>query len=410
MRRGLIGYPLGHSFSKPIHEYLTGLPYEIHEVEASDLDTFLKEKDFEGINVTIPYKEKVIPYLDDLDYAVKKIGACNCIVNKNGHLKGYNTDADGFRWSITKHAVEISNKTVAIIGAGGASKAVRAVVESLNPKIIYQTDIVSKNGTITNEELLKYADEIEVLINTTPCGMYPKVDNVAVDIKNFKNVSWVIDVVYNPLKTKLVLEAEELGIKTLGGIEMLVAQAYIAAEYFNEARIDEDKVETCLKNIISQKRNLVLIGMPSSGKTTISNLLAKELNLKVIDMDQEIVKRCNKEIKDIFKDEGEAFFRNKETELSYELGLLNGFIISTGGGIIKNKANIENLKRNGIIIYLQRDFDKLVTTDDRPLSSNSADLLKVYEERKDIYPKYADLVIDNNGDINDTIKQIINLI
>ena len=400
MEYGLIGAKLSQSFSKLIHESIMDYTYEPKELREDELDSFMRAKDFKAINVTIPYKEKVIPYLDGIDPNARKIGAINVIVNKNGKLVGHNSDYDGLVLLIEKNGIEIKGMRVAILGTGGTSKTAYAAAGNLGAKEIMKVSRNKKDGVLTYDEL--YAYNPDVIINATPVGMYPNVDETSVDINKLSNLKSVIDVVANPINTKLLVSARNKGLKYAGGIYMLVAQAIKAIEYFKDIKLDPSLIDKTYENVIRQKRNIALIGMPGCGKSTIAELLDKEY----LDTDKIVEEKEDISIAEIFRKHGEKYFREKESEAVKEVSALQGKIISTGGGVILNEENINYLRLNSIIVYIRRDIDKIVATESRPLSSNVEDLKKRYEERKELYEKYADVIVDNNGTIEKCVEEI----
>lgn len=410
MEYGCIGEKLGHSFSKEIHNALATYNYELKELEKTEVDAFMKSHDFKAINVTIPYKQTVIPYLDFISDEAKAIGAVNTVVNKNGKLYGFNTDFFGMKSLIERTGIEINKKKVAILGGGGTSKTAEAVSMALGAEVIYKTSRNSKAGFITYDELYNISDTIDVIINTTPVGMYPDIYISAVEVERFKNLSGVVDAVYNPLRSKLVSDALENNIKAVGGLYMLVAQAAAAVEKFIDIKINTENIEKVFKNLFNKKENIVLIGMPSSGKSTVGNMLAEKLGRAFFDSDKLVESTQNMTIPDIFKAEGEAYFRNCETEAVFELSKNNSSVIATGGGVVLNKKNIELLKENGKVFFLDRPLEMLLTTDDRPLSSNKSDLEKRYNERYDLYRASADVVIDGSGTVDEVVNQILRVI
>ncbi len=403
MEYGLIGERLSHSFSKTVHNKLFEYDYSLCEISKDEFDAFMRNADFKAINVTIPYKQEVIPYLDEIDEAADEIGAVNTVINRNGRLCGYNTDFLGLKALIKRVDLDLNAKKVLILGNGGTSKTAFCVAKALGAREIFKVSRKVGNGVITYNEAIKLHCDAEIIINTTPCGMYPDIDSVALDIAPFKKLLGVVDAVYNPLRSQLVVKAEERGITAIGGLYMLVAQAVFAAEMFIDTKIDENKIERVYKELLNEKRNLVLIGMPSSGKSTIGKVVASELNMEFIDSDEEIVKRAGKAIPEIFTETGEAGFRKLESAVIKELSLLQNKVIATGGGAVLNRKNIELLKGNGRVVFLDRPLEKLITTDDRPLSSNRQALKKRYEERYDIYCKCADKIIDASGSIEENI-------
>lgn len=406
MKYGLIGEHLSHSFSKEIHNKLGNNEYEIHEVSKDKLDSFLNEKDFLGINVTIPYKQSVIPYLDYIDDAAKRIGAVNTIINKDSKLYGYNTDFYGLKNLIELNNIEISNSNVYILGTGATSKTAHAVCDYLKAKNITHVSTKPNNINISYDELY-LKDDVEIIINTTFIGMYPNNDDQIVDLSKFNKLKGVVDVIYNPLQTKLISQAKALNIKCGGGLLMLVSQAIYAHEYFFDTKVDKEKLLSIYNSVLKNKENIVLIGMPTCGKTTIANKLKDILNRELFDADEYLVNKYNREIPDIFKSDGEEVFRQFESEVIKELSSKNGVIISTGGGCILNPINIERLKQNGIIYFIDRDLDLLVPTNDRPTASSKEAIVKRYNERIDLYRKYCDVHINNSGTIENTINQIM---
>ena len=404
MEYGLIGEHLKHSFSKQIHEYIAGYNYEIKEIKKEDLSSFLSARQFKAINVTIPYKESVIPYLDYISPEAKEMGAVNCIVNKNGKLYGYNSDVYGFIALVNKLGLSIKGKTCLILGNGGASKAVKAAFKSLGAKEILVASIFNEPGCLTYEEIKEHK-EIEIIANATPVGMYPKNEDKLISLDYFPSLEGYLDVIYNPLRTNSVLEAESRGIKSESGLYMLVAQAVKAIEIFLDKKLDPNVLDKTYKMILKEHQNIVLIGMPSSGKSTIAKLLADKNHLELIDLDEEIIKMIKMPIKDYFAKYGEAKFREVESEVIKNIYQGAPKVISTGGGAILNEDNVRRLKQNGVLYFIKRDLDKLVATDDRPLSNDLEKLKKIYEVRLPIYVKVADKIIDNNGDIKDTLSQ-----
>ena len=400
MKYGLIGEKLGHSFSKMVHSKIADYEYELCEIAKNDLDSFMKSRDFCGINVTIPYKQAVIPYLDFISDEAKEIGAVNTVVNKNGKLFGFNTDFFGLKSLIKKNDIEIRNKTVLVLGSGGTSKTANAVLKSLGAKEVFTVSRSGGEGYITYEEA--YSKDVQVIINTTPVGMYPKTDEQPIKLDNFKGLEAVVDVIYNPLKTKLIIDAQSRGIKAVGGLYMLYAQAVKAAEIFSDNEIKADVFEKILK----EKQNLVLIGMPSCGKTTLGKMLAEEFGKEFVDTDEEIIKKAGITIPKIFEKYGEEYFRNLESEVIRELSVKQLLVIATGGGAVLRKENIDALKQNGKIIFIDRPLDMLITTDDRPLSSSREALEERYFERYSLYCFASDVRINADGDINTNLKRV----
>lgn len=396
MTYGLIARKLSHSFSKIVHNMLFDYDYELLELEPEQVEGFMLKKDFKAINVTIPYKETVIPYLDYVSDTAKAIGAVNTIVNKDGKLYGYNTDFFGMTSLIKKAGIDFYDKNVLILGSGGTCKTSVAVARHLGCRRI---DIVSRNGgenKITYEQALLKADT-HIIINSTPCGMFPDIHKCPIDIDAFENLQGVIDAIYNPLCSQLVLKAKQKGIKATGGLYMLIAQAALAAEKFIDTEVPESEIDRVYNGVMTQKQNIVLIGMPASGKSSVGKILAQRLNMPLIDTDTEIEKISGRSIPEIFAKEGEASFRNIETEVIKQLAAKQGCIIATGGGAILREQNVTALKQNGVLYFLDRNLDLLITTSDRPLSSTREALTARYNERYDKYLACCDKKIDSNG-------------
>ena len=406
MEYGCIGEKLGHSFSKEIHNALADYEYSLKELKREELPEFFKNKDFKAINVTIPYKQDVIPFLDWISDEAKSINAVNTIVNKDGKLYGYNTDFYGLKALIERENVSLKGKKVVILGSGGTSNTAFAVANSLEAISVFKVSRNKKDGYITYEELYEKYNDCEIIINTTPCGMYPKTGVSAVDLDKLPKVEAVFDAVYNPLKSKLILDSKAKNITATGGLYMLVSQAAYAVEKFIETPVDSNRVEEIFKNLYKQKMNIALIGMPASGKTSVGNVLSESLNKTFVDSDVEIVKTENKSIPEIFGDSGEAYFRAVEKNVIKDISMLNSQVISTGGGAILNPENIESLKGNSRIYFLDRPLNMLITTSDRPLSSNRADLEKRYNERYELYKASADVVVDGGKTIREVAKMI----
>lgn len=407
MNYGLIGEKLGHSFSKEIHEKIADYQYEIKEIPPNGLDLFMKNKDFKGINVTIPYKKSVIPYLDFIDESAEKIGAVNTVVNNNGRLFGYNTDFSGLLSLINKYTESFSGKSVMILGDGGASCAATAVAEHLDAEKIYVVSLYPNDSKISYADAAEKYNNVNVIINTTPVGMFPNVNGSAISLDNFNNLELVIDVVYNPVRTDLVLSAQSKGIPAEGGLYMLVSQAVFAAGYFTGKKFGCDITDKVYNELLQKKQNIVLVGMPGSGKTTIGNYIAKITGKQFIDTDELIESRTEEKITDIFAKYGENAFRDIESKVIYEASLKNGCIISTGGGAVLRNENILNLKHNGLIFFLDRDLSELVPTDDRPLASTKQAIINRYYERIDIYNSVCDCKVKVvNPEI--TGKEILN--
>lgn len=407
MKYGLIGEKLSHSFSKPIHESIADYEYEIMEIKRDELDSFMKEKSFCGINVTIPYKAAVIPYLDYVSQDAMKIGAVNTVVNRQGKLYGYNTDFGGMKALIENEGFDFKNAKILILGSGGTSKTARAVSEALGASNIIT---VSRSGEVNYDNALLLHGDCDYIINTTPCGMYPNNDTYAIDPRDFNKLKGVVDVVYNPLETPIVRLAKEKGVKGVTGLYMLVAQAVLACEIFTEKKLEVKKITgEVFSKIKKEKQNIVLIGMPGCGKSTIGKALSELTGRKIIDTD-DIIKEKYGEISDIFSNYSEDFFRDKESEAVKEVSKNSGYIIATGGGAILRKENIDLLRQNGVIFFLNRPIEDIIPTADRPLSSDYAALKKRFDERYDKYISAMDYEIFVDGDPENAAEKIMEII
>lgn len=389
---GCIGKPLLHSFSKEIHSYFADYDYKLTELDKEELQPFLEKRDFAAINVTIPYKQAVIPYLDFVSDIAKRIGAVNTIVNQKGKLCGYNTDYYGMKALIERVGVNLQGKKVLILGSGGTSKTAYAVATDMGASQILTVSHSQRENTVTYGEAKTLHCDADVIINTTPLGMYPNCSETPIDISPFTKLSGVIDAVYNPLCTNLVLNARARGIKAEGGLYMLVMQAICAIELFLDIKIEKSRADKVYSSILLSKENIVLTGMPSCGKSTVGrriNIAGYEL----FDTDTEIEKRCGCSIKELISTKGEEHFRNLEAEIIAEISSQHGKIISTGGGAVLREENIRNLRQNGKIFFLNADFSRLAATSDRPLSDTREKLLNLYNERVDIYQSTADVIV-----------------
>ena len=404
MKYGLVGEKLGHSFSKVIHEKIADYTYELTEIPKDDLDRFMRERDFLGINVTVPYKSAVIPYLDYIDPFAEKIGAVNTIVNRDGRLYGYNTDFGGLRALTERAEFDYKGKKVLILGSGGTSRTAKAVAESLGAG---ETVRVSRSGEVNYGNVYELHADTDFIINTTPVGMYPDTDGCAIDLCRFTQLSGVTDVVYNPLKTRLCLLAEDRGIRNINGLYMLVCQAVLACSLFTGKELPTEKIcDEIYSELLKEKQNIVLIGMPGSGKSTIGRALAERLCTDFTDTDEIIASRYGN-IADIFAEKGEKYFREAETQVIKEVSMLNGKVIATGGGAVLIKENVDVLRQNGKLFFLNRPLEDIIPTDDRPLSSDYEALKKRFEERYDIYVSSADKEIYVDEDVDNIVSRIL---
>jgi len=413
MEYGCIGERLGHSFSAEIHRALADYQYEIREIAPDALDEFMIKRDFHGINVTIPYKERVIPHLDEIDEMARAVGAVNTIVNRDGRLCGYNTDVYGMTRLIKRIGLELAERKVAILGTGGTSRTAHAVAEMLGAREILTVGRCAREGAIDYDTLSRCHGDVEILINTTPCGMFPypngneRIAATAVDVSRFPQLCGVVDAVYNPLRTRLILEAKARGIAAEGGLFMLVAQAVRACEIFLGRDLPANTCERVFTQILRQKENIVLIGMPACGKTTVGGMLAETLGRELVDADALIEERAGMRIPEIFEREGETAFRDLESRVIEEqIADRNGLIVATGGGAILRECNLNALRRNGWLCFLDRPLEALCPTSDRPLASTVAAIEARYRERYAKYCAAADCRIDAVGTPDSVVSAI----
>lgn len=402
-RYGLLGEHLGHSFSKIIHEQLADYTYDLIELPPQDLPQFLTEKNFAALNVTIPYKQAVMPFLDEIDPRAQSIGAVNTIVNRGGKLYGYNTDLDGVVALIHHLGVKVAGRQALVLGTGGTSCTVTAALEALGASVVHKASRTGKDGALTYETAAGLTD-IEFIFNTTPCGMYPNVGEQAIALAPFPKLCGVLDAVYNPLRPALVLDATKRDIPAEGGLYMLVAQAVRAAEYFLDTTFAPTTTEQMYCTVLAKKENLILTGMPGSGKSTVGSQLAKALHRPFIDLDAEIVKHIGGTIPDYFAQHGEAAFREVESRITKEVCTQTGQVIATGGGTVLRDDNLDALRQNGRLLFLDRPLQALETGNGRPLSANKEAVAQRYAERLPRYLATADAVIDASGSIAATVQ------
>ena len=401
MKCGLLGGKLGHSYSPQIHSQLGDYSYELFEKKPEELEDFLKNGDFRGLNVTIPYKKDVIPYLDELSPRAKRIGAVNTIVRReDGSLIGHNTDYFGFEMMVRASGLSIAGKKVLVLGSGGASMPVVAALTEQGANVI----VISRSGENNYNNLHLHRDA-SVIVNTTPVGMYPNVGKSPLDLEQFPKLEGVLDIIFNPARTQLLLDAEEKGLVAMNGLLMLVAQAKESAEWFTGKAIPDDVISAIHASLRRQMENIVLIGMPGSGKSTVGMILAEKLEKKFVDADTYLTQKAGRSIPDIFASGGEAGFRALETETLAELGKQSGLVIATGGGCVTQERNYPLIHQNGTIFCLDRDLNKL-PTDGRPLSQANK-LQDMYRVRKPLYEAFADFRIDNNGNAESTATRIM---
>ncbi len=407
MEYGLIGEKLGHSFSKEIHNQIGDYDYILKEIPKGELTAFMESKDFKGINVTIPYKQDVIPFLDYIDDAAKEIGAVNTVVNKNGKLYGYNTDFIGLKRLILSQKLDLAGKKVLILGTGGTSRTARTVAKALGAAEIIIVSRSEGEGVVTYEEAALNHKDAKIILNTTPCGMYPKIEGTPIDLSAYADLEGVIDVIYNPLRSQLVVEAQAKGLKAQGGLYMLVQQAIAAAEFFFDKPVDLEKAETIYKNMMGKKQNVILVGMPGCGKSTVGRKIAVALGRDFYDTDDVITEKEGMTPAQIIEQKGEPAFRDIEAAVCAEMAVKNNAVISTGGGAILREENVRHLKNNGVIFFIDRPLDKIRPTGDRPLSNSVDKLQAVFEKRYPIYTACADVHIKSDNDVKHTVETIL---
>ncbi len=401
MKCGLLGEKLGHSYSPQIHNALADYAYSLFEVEKGDLESFLKYGDFSGINVTIPYKKAVIPYLSKLSPIAEKLGSVNTIVRrKDGQLVGHNTDYFGFKTMVSRSGIDPSGKKALVLGSGGASNTVVAVLEEMGAEVV----VISRTGA-NNYGNLHLHQDAAILVNTTPVGMYPNVGISPVSLSLFPRLEGVLDIIFNPARTQLLLDAEKRGIPNMNGLLMLVAQAKESAEWFTGTAIDDCRIDTIHRNLKAETENILLIGMPGCGKSTIGKLLAAALNRPFVDADTRIVEAAEMDIPSIFAKYGENRFREIETDVLRQLGKGSGQVIATGGGCVTRGINYGPMHQNGKIIWIRRGIDAL-PTEGRPLSQAN-DLQTMYTHRKPLYEAFSDIIIDNDSTPENAVAAIL---
>ena len=397
MKYALIGEKLSHSYSKTIHNLLGNNDYELCELSRDEIGEFLKKREFKGLNVTIPYKKTVMSECV-LSEGAREIGSVNTIVNKDGVLYGYNTDADGFSYMAKRAGISFENKKVLVLGSGGASNTAKYVAKCEGA---FEVIVISRSGEDNYENIYERHSDADIIVNTTPVGMYPNTGESAVDIDKFSDLCGVIDLIYNPLNTKLILDAKKNKIKCTGGISMLVVQAVSAHRHFFDSSFEID-AEAIIRKIERQFMNIVLIGMPGVGKSTLGKLIAEKLGRKFVDSDEEITSATGCLPGDIIKAKGEDEFRKIESEIISKITKEKGIVIATGGGSILREENRKALMENGYILYLERELESLEKKG-RPLS---ADLEGLFKARKPIYEAMCDTKVRVGPDRSETAQQI----
>ena len=406
LRCGLIGEKLSHSFSPQIHKELSDYSYSLFEMREDEVGDFLKSDLFDATNVTIPYKKTVMPFLDEISDEALRIGSVNTITRLDGGgLRGDNTDYYGFWHTVEKSGIEICGKKVLILGTGGASLTAKTVSADMGAQSI---TFVSRSGEVNYENVYQKCADTEVVINCTPVGMYPNNGIAPIDLSRLPACRGVIDMIYNPARTKLLLDAERLNIPHINGLSMLVAQAKRACELFLKEAVDDSEVERITRGIAAETSNIILVGMPGCGKTTIGKLLSEKTGRAVVDTDEMIAQSEGRSPSSILLAEGEDSFRKIESREVRNAGKLSERIISTGGGVVTREENYEPLHQNGVIVFIHRALDALAT-DDRPLSK-SGKLPEMYEKRLPLYRRFCDLEVSNDTTPEECAEEILRLI
>ena len=413
MKYGLIGKTLVHSYSKEIHESLGKYEYNLYSLTPEEMPDFVKAHAFGGLNVTIPYKKDVIPLCDEVSELASCIGAVNTLYKKNGRLTGHNTDYEGFLYNAQRSGISFDGRTVLILGTGGTSLMARKAASDQGASKIYIASRSAKTSDpgstliaqLTYDELPRIADTVEIIVNTTPVGTFPNNMQSIITLSDYPKCEAVIDVIYNPFRTKLLLEAEKLGLKTANGLPMLVAQATAAAGYFlgtpGAFTGENERIITAMQK---QMRNIVLIGMPGCGKSTIGEHISSLTGKELVDMDEEIIRRAGMTIPEIFDRYGEKYFRDIESEVASDLGRQRGLVIATGGGAVLRPENVDALRQNEYVIHISRPVSSL-PTDGRPLSKDLTTLMDMEKARMPLYEAASDMTFDNSAER--TKKQLI---
>ena len=401
MRFGLLGRKLAHSYSKVIHEALGRYSYELFEVEPENLAAFMECRDIHGFNVTIPYKRDVIPFCKELSHTAQSIGSVNTILRRaDGSLFGDNTDAYGFALQIERSGIDVRGRKVLVLGSGGSSLAVLNMLKEMQAG---QIVVISRGGEDNYENISRHYDA-QIIVNTTPVGMYPHTGESPVNIHSFDCLEGVLDLIYNPVRTQLLMDAGALGVPHLGGLVMLVGQACAASERFCGQPVSVQQEDKVVRLLRQKMENIIIIGMPGCGKSTVGRILADYTGKAFIDADAALEEEAGFTIPQIFEREGEAGFRKRETEILEELGKQSGLVIATGGGCVTREENYAHLHQNGTIIFLEREISMLERKG-RPLSQG--DLREMYEKRLALYRRFADITIQNNAQESTVAKKIM---
>jgi shikimate dehydrogenase len=403
----LIGMPLGHSMSKQVHEALGAYRYHLRELPNEQaVAEYLRKRQFKGCNVTIPYKQTVMPLCDFVDERAARIGAVNTIVNQNGLLHGYNTDYDGLRQLLAAKSIILEDRMMLVLGTGGTRKTACAVAQDANAAEVLVVSRHPQPGQISYEQAAQRKD-VQIIINTTPVGMYPNNGEVSIDIAVFPALEGVVDVIYNPLKTILVLQSEQRGLPACGGLGMLVGQAVRAAELFTQRSFGPEETRRVLRQTTEGMANLVLVGMPGSGKSQIGRAVANKLGKPFADLDAVLEKQAGRTIADIFAKDGEETFRKLEAETLAAEAKKGGRVIATGGGIVTQPKNLYCLRQNGPVVYLKRPVEHLQLGGGRPLSQSRGAVQALFETRAPLYEAAADIIIENDAPFIQVVHRVV---
>ena len=410
MEYGLIGEGLSHSFPEMIYQKTGLVSYEVQGLSPEQADAFIRTRDFRGINVTGPCRRTVLPLLDEISGQARRLGAVDTIVNKEGKLTGYNTEYFGLKSLILKTGLDLKDRKVLILGTGETGRTAHAVVTDLDCAQIYKACRSGKEGAVTCEEIYEKCADAEIVINTTASGMYPRLDDCPLDLDRLPSVRGVIDVICNPLRTALVLEAQKRGIPAAGGLYMLTARVVRSAELFTDSGIALGSIDRIYNEVLNSRRNIVLTGMSLAGKTTVGTLLSKTLGRELADTDDMIVETEQRPITDIFAVDGEGYFRDVETEMTRRLSPKTGMIIATGGGVILRQQNIDALKKNGVIIFLDRPLEQILPADDRPLANTRDKVVALHKKRYPTYCSTCDYRVPNGISPEDVMARIFKVL